>query len=49
VRGLLQHEFAVAPNTIHWISDSAENVRAGRRRRGSRSRQRRPGERCRIY
>jgi 4,5-dihydroxyphthalate decarboxylase len=26
VRGLLQHEFGVAPNTIHWISDSAENV-----------------------
>ncbi|HEY2917627.1 MAG TPA: ABC transporter substrate-binding protein [Candidatus Binatia bacterium] len=26
VRGLLQHEFAVAPNTIHWISDSAEHV-----------------------
>jgi 4,5-dihydroxyphthalate decarboxylase len=26
VRGLLQHEFAVAPNTIHWISDSAAHV-----------------------
>jgi 4,5-dihydroxyphthalate decarboxylase len=26
VRGLLQHEFAVAPDAIHWISDGAEHV-----------------------
>jgi 4,5-dihydroxyphthalate decarboxylase len=26
VRGLLQHEFGIAPNTIRWISDSPEHV-----------------------
>jgi 4,5-dihydroxyphthalate decarboxylase len=26
VRGLLQHDFGVAPNTIQWVSDSAEHV-----------------------
>ena len=26
VRGLLQHEFGVTPDTVHWISDGAEQV-----------------------